>query len=99
MHLRRVGVAGPPQVQPVGINLVVRNQDQPLREEKLDAPVFGLANLVRDRDVSRHADNGRPPPFRYRHGEEGEGLFCVGHVGVVHVAVIPVEGRADELRY
>jgi hypothetical protein len=77
--------------------LVVRDQDEPLRESKLNPAILGRANLPGNSGVAADPDGRRPPDMGHNGRGDGEGALGHGHVGVVPLPVEEVERRADEL--
>ncbi len=54
MHF--IGICYPPKIEPVRVQLMVRNQDQPLRESGLQAPIFGTQQLPSNTPISADPD-------------------------------------------
>lgn len=98
MHLGIIGVADPPQIQPVGIDLMICNHDDAVGKVELDTAVLGAPDLASNGVVATDAYGGGAPDFGHGDDEETKGFFCQSHVGVVEFAVDPIQGRADELR-
>jgi hypothetical protein len=116
MHLGRIRIADPPEIEPVSVDLqgmmsanassaakqhsthlVVGNHDDALGEREFHQAVVRLANLVRHRGVAADPDGGWPPPLGHGGDEQAKRLLCERHVGIVELAVDPVEGSTDEL--
>lgn len=98
MHLGIIGIADPPQIQPVGIDLMICNHDDTVRKVELDTAVRSAPDLASNGVVTTDAYGGGTPDFGHGDDEETKGFLCQSHVGVVEFAVDPIQGRADELR-
>lgn len=118
MHCRPVGIAHPPEVQPVGVNLfvisalytslllshmgnpylMICDHDQTLWESALYPTVRGQTELASHRGITANPDRGGCPPVSHGGRKQPKRLFGQGHVGIVEVAVDPVERRSEELR-
>ena len=100
MPMRRglVGIGDPPEVQPIGIDLMIRHHYCPLPEVYLQQPAFGaLVQSASYALVPGDAHDGRTPPLRHRRHEQAEILFRERHPRVVVVVGEEVEGRAEQL--
>ena len=84
------GVRDPPLVQPVGVDLVVGDEDEAFGEGGLEAACGGDLEEVGHVVVPADADGRRAEPIGHRGQDNAEGLLCQRHVGVVVVFVDPV---------
>lgn len=91
------GVGDPPEVDPVGIYLVVCDQDEALGEQALEPPVFGLLQLASDGLVPADPDLDGGPPVGHGGDEDTKLLLGHGHPCVEVVLAVEVERRADGL--
>jgi len=76
---------------------VVGNHDHALGEREFHQAILRLPNLVCHRGIAADAYCGRAPPVGHGGDKQAERLLREGHVGIVKLAVDPVEGGADEL--
>lgn len=83
VHLRLVGVANPPQVEPVGVNLMIGNHDHAVGEVELDAAVWRRSDLAGERGIATDAYGCWAPYFGHGDDQEAERLLGQGHVGIV----------------
>lgn len=95
MHAIRVG--HPPQIEPIGVDLMICNHYQSFREIRLQPPVLCLLQLSSYAFISTHSDHRGAEPSCHCSNEETKRLFGKRHVSVVIVPVDEVEGRAEEL--
>lgn len=65
VHLRTVGVAHPPEVQPVRVDLMVGNHDHAFWEGELYSSIGRHLYLVGDRGVTAYPYGCRSPPLRH----------------------------------
>lgn len=87
----------PPEIQPLGVHLVVRNVDQPFREAGLEHACRRLVKLAPQLLIPTHAHLCRGEPVSAGNAHDGERLFGQGHVCVVVVFVHPVQWRPQKL--
>lgn len=95
VHERRIG--NPPKVQPVAVQLMIRNHDQSLRKSRLESAILRLHQLPADGGVAADPDDGWGEPLCHGHDEETKPLLGHGHVGVVVVFADDIERRAEDL--
>jgi hypothetical protein len=89
-----VCVCNPPQVEPVGVNLVVRQQDDAVWEVDAEGAVCLLMKLAGNTLITTNADESRTPPLGHCRDEQAEVLLGQGHVGVKVILGEEIEGRA-----
>lgn len=77
--------------------LVVCYHDHTIRKVELDTSVCRTGDLPSNRGISANTDSRRAPDLGHCNNQEAKRFFGQGHVGVVEVAVDPVEWRTDEL--
>lgn len=65
-----IRVAMPPEVEPVGVDLVVGDQDQALREVGEQVAFRGFQEFTPDRLVPTYTDDGGCPALSHACGEE-----------------------------
>ena len=95
VHL--VGVCDPPEVHPVGVQLVIRHEHEAVREVTFEGSVVHLVELTLHALVAAHADDGRSPPLGDGGDENGKGLLCPRHVAIVKLWVDELQWGSDEL--
>jgi hypothetical protein len=76
---------------------MIGDHDHALGEGKFHQTILRLSDLVGYRGIAADAYRGRTPPVGHGGDEQAEGLLGEGHVGIVELAVDPVEGCADKL--
>lgn len=97
MHLWRVRVAYPPEIQPVGVDLVVRDHNDALGKGEMYAAVPSALDLAGDRVIAAYAYGGGAPDLGHGGYQKAEGLLREGHVCVIDIAADYVERCADKL--
>jgi hypothetical protein len=85
VHDIRVG--DPPQIHPIGIDLVIGDQDHALRELGLQHPILGQMQLAPDALVSTNAEQCWTTILGESGDHQAKVLFCICHVRVVPVLV------------
>jgi hypothetical protein len=96
VHL--VGVCDPPEVHPVGVQLVIRHEHKAVREVTFERAVVHLVELTFHALVAAHAYDGWGPPLGDGGDENGKGLLCPCHVAIVELWVDQLQWGSDELR-
>src|SRR5436190_19822437 len=96
MHLCRV--RNPPQVQPIRVNLVIRNQDEALWKACFQPSILCEPQLSPNAFVSANTNWSRSIPLRHRGYRNTKRLLGLHHVGVEIVSVDEVERGTHKLR-
>lgn len=68
MHLGIIGVADPPEIQPVGIDLMICDHDDAVGKVELDTAVGGAPDLSSNGVVATDAYGGGTPDLG--HGDD-----------------------------
>jgi len=97
MHLGRVSIADPPKIKPVRVYLMVCDHDNALREGELNKTIFCFSDLIGHGGIAADANGRGTPPMGHCSDEQAKGPLSEGHVGIVEVAIDPVERGTDEL--
>lgn len=92
-----VGVCYPPQVKPVGVQLVVRHEHQAVGKLAFETTIRLEKELRRYTGITADMDLGRRPPLRESGDEHGKGLLGECNVVVVELRINHLEGQTDEL--
>ena len=84
-------VADPPEIGPIGVDLVIGDQDHALGEIAFETAVGELAKLASDTGIAGDADDGGSEEVCSCDENEGEVLFAHGLPGVKVIFVVKVE--------
>ena len=77
--------------------LMIGNENNPLGKVKLDTAILELVNLSRHRVIPADSHRDRPPELRHDRRRDREISLRHGHVGIVPLAIDPVQRRSGEL--
>lgn len=77
-----VCVCGPPQVQPVSVDLMIGQENNAIREIDTERTVRLLLKLTSDALVTTNSNKGWTPPLSHRGHKKAKVLLGERHVGV-----------------
>lgn len=77
--------------------LMVRNHYHALGKREFHQAVLCLSDLVGNRGIAADTYRGWAPPMGHGSDEQPEGLLGERHVGIVKLAIDPVQGRTEKL--
>lgn len=82
-----IGVCEPPEVNPIGVDLVVCDQDQTFRELGLQQSILRQLQLSLDTRVTADSAQSWSTPLCESCDDQSKALFRVGHVRVIIIFV------------
>ena len=95
--VHHVGVRKPPQIDPVRIDLVIRDQDKAFWELCLQSPIFRQLNLAPHALVTADSNVSRTTPLGKSRNHQAKGFLCECHVRVIFMFVDQIQGGTNDL--
>lgn len=91
-------ISHPPEVQPICVDLMVRNQDEPFRKSAEQIAIRGLMQLSANALMAAHSDDRRCPALGHGHHKQSPRLFRESYPSVIPIFINEGEWSAESLR-
>lgn len=93
MHL--VGICNPPEIDPISVDLVVRDHDETLREPGLQQAIFRYMDLSTHASITTDPEKRRRAPLGDSTENQSKTLLCICHIRIVVIFVDQIQRGAD----
>ena len=97
MHSSAVG--NPPEIKPIRINLVVRDQHQAVGEHRLQVPILCLMKFTANAFISADSNSRWSTPLGDGNDEDPKGFLCQCHICIIVVLPDEIQRAPDQLDY